>query len=138
MALDWNRRRWPQEISLRDETRGVVIAERVRVARSFVRRFLGLMGRRGLRPGEGLLLDPCSSIHTFLMRFPIDVVYVGPDHVVRRVDHAMRPWRIGPLFTGAAYVVELAAGTARQVGVAPGDRLSWQPAGGSASDDGDR
>lgn len=137
MALERNRRRWPQEISLRDETRGVVIAERVRVARSFVRRFLGLMGRPRLRPGEGLLLDPCSSIHTFLMRFPIDVVYVGPDHVVRRVDHAMRPWRIGPLFTGAAYVVELAAGTAREAGVAPGDQLSWKPAGGSAGDGGD-
>lgn len=122
------RRSWPDEICLIDHTRGVVIAERVRVARSVMQRFLGLMGRSGLRPEEGLLLDPCSSIHTFVMRFPIDVLYVGPDHVVRRVDHAMRPWRVGPLFTGAAYVVELAPGIARRTGVAPGDRLCWRPA----------
>uniref|UniRef100_A0A7C2W8S6 DUF192 domain-containing protein n=2 Tax=Thermorudis TaxID=1649508 RepID=A0A7C2W8S6_9BACT len=122
------RRAWPKEIRLIDQTRGVVIAERVRVARSVAQRFLGLMGRSGLQPGEGLLLDPCSSIHTFFMRFPIDVLYVGPDHIVRRVDHAMRPWRIGPLFTGAAYVVELAPGTARRTGVAVGDRVCCQPA----------
>lgn len=127
-ALRKERRSWPQEICLIDQTRGVIIAERVRVARSVVQRFLGLMGRSGLRPEEGLLLDPCSSIHTFVMRFPIDVLYVGPDHVVRRVDHEMRPWRIGPFFTGAAYVVELAPGTARRTGVVPGDRLGWRPA----------
>jgi uncharacterized membrane protein (UPF0127 family) len=108
-------------------TRGVVVAERVAVARSFLHRLRGLMGRSLLEPGEGLLIDPCSSIHTCFMRFPIDVLYMGADDVVRRVDHGMRPWRIGPLFTGAAYVVELPAGTAREAGVATGDRLCWRP-----------
>lgn len=122
-----NRTPWPREIAVIDATRGVVLAERVRVATSFAARFLGLMGRGTLAPGEGLLIDPCSSIHTFFMRFPIDVLYVGSDHVVRRIDHAMRPWRFGPLNTGAQYVIELPAGTVARVGVAPGDRLTWCP-----------
>jgi len=122
------RRQWPAVVCLTDATRGVVVAQRVKVASSFLQRLRGLMGRSTLDPGEGLLIDPCSSVHTFFMRFPIDVLYIGADHVVRRVDHGMRPWRIGPLFTGAVYVVELPAGTARETGVVAGARLSWQPA----------
>lgn len=117
---------WPAVVTLLDETRQVVIADRVYLARSLWARFRGLMGRTRLDDTEGLLIDPCSAIHTLWMRFPIDVLYVGRDHVVRHIDHGLRPWRIGALRTGAAYVVELNAGVAERAGVHVGDRVGWR------------
>jgi len=74
--------------------RGGDIAERVEVASNPWSRFWGLMGRRGLDPGHGLLIKPCSSIHMFFMRFPIDVVFLDRDNVVVKVVHGIKPWRM--------------------------------------------
>ena len=63
------------------------------VATSMWSRMRGLLGRRSLDEGAGLLIDPCSSIHMFFMRFPIDVVYLNKEDVV--VKHATVPiWRM--------------------------------------------
>jgi uncharacterized membrane protein (UPF0127 family) len=83
------------------------------------------MFRGTLDPGEGLLIDPCSSIHTMWMRFPIDVLYVDGDGRVVRADSGMRPWRIGPVFTGGRYVVELPPGTIRASRTEVGDYLRF-------------
>ncbi|MBQ6341475.1 MAG: DUF192 domain-containing protein [Kiritimatiellae bacterium] len=70
---------------------GGVTAE---VARSFGERLRGLIGRRDLPPGRGLLILRCNAIHTFFMRFPIDAVfYDRQDRVVRTVRN-IRPWRL--------------------------------------------
>jgi uncharacterized membrane protein (UPF0127 family) len=99
---------------------GGVLAENVRLADRFGSRFLGLMGRRSLAPGEGLLLKNCSSIHCFFMRFPIDAVYL--DAQLRVVGaETVAPWRVGHLFRGARHVLELAAGAA--AGLRPGDTV---------------
>ena len=64
------------------------------VARTFFQRARGLIGRRGLAPGTGMLILKCNCIHTFFMRFPIDAVFLDDaDNVVRRVD-GIRPWRL--------------------------------------------
>lgn len=60
----------------------------------------------------------------FFMRFPIDVLYVDKDNVVVRIQHVLKPWRLGPIYTrGARYVVELPAGTLAEAGVQLGDKL---------------
>lgn len=69
----------------------------------------GLLGRRELTPDSALILAPCSSIHTFFMQFPIDVLFVNRQGVVLRTVHAMPPWRIA-LALRAFAVVELPAG----------------------------
>lgn len=101
-----------------------LLAGRVQVADSFGPRLLGLMFRRRLDAQEGLLLRPCNSVHTFFMRFPIDVVYLDRDGQVLRVTPAMAPWRVGPLVRGAKQVLELPAGGA--AGLAAGARLAME------------
>lgn len=75
----------------------------------------------GLDAGAGLIIDPCTSIHTFWMRFPIDVLYMDRDNQVIRADEAVKPWRIGPVFTGSKWVIELPPGTIVSTGTQPGD-----------------
>jgi uncharacterized membrane protein (UPF0127 family) len=74
-------------------------------------RMRGLLGRTELPRGEGILLRPCGSIHTFFMRFPIDAVFVDRDGKVVGVERELRPWRTAR-HRGAKAVLELAAGAA--------------------------
>lgn len=110
-------------VTVRNLTRDAVLGRRIREARSFLSRGRGLMFVSGLDEGEGLLIDPCSSIHTFFMRFPIDVVYVDRSGTIVRADGAMKPWRIGPVFTGSRWVVELPPGTIDATGTRKGDKV---------------
>ena len=86
-------------------------------------RLRGLMGRRALARGEGLLLQPSGSVHTCFMRFSIDVVFLGRELEVLAVSPAVRPWRVRAC-RGARAVLELPAGEADRVGVEAGDRLT--------------
>jgi uncharacterized membrane protein (UPF0127 family) len=98
---------------------------RVRVAKSLWSRFWGLMGRRPLRPREGILIDPCSSVHTMFMRFPIDLVFLdGEDRVIKTVA-ALKPYRIA-VGRGSRRVLEIEAGGVDRAGIRVGDRLLIQ------------
>lgn len=78
-----------------------------------------------LPPDAGLLIDPCSSIHMFFMRFAIDVLYVDRDDRIVRAQRAIKPWRVGPVFTrGAKYVIELPVGTIERTASDVGDQLT--------------
>lgn len=102
---------------------GFVLAEDLREAAGFFGRALGLLGKRSLPSGQGLLLRHCRSIHMFFMRFAIDVVYVDCDWRVLKVVRELRPWRLS-VCSGACAVVELPAGTIRDNDVRPGDSLN--------------
>lgn len=101
---------------------GRVMCERCGVAETPAARMRGLLRRRELLPGEGLLLRPAPSIHTFFMRFPIDVVFLDWDLRVVRVDANVKPWRVRGCH-GARAVIELRAGEAVRRGFAQGQRL---------------
>jgi uncharacterized membrane protein (UPF0127 family) len=105
---------------------GTVVCERCLVAETALKRMRGLLGRPRLASGEGLLLRPASSIHTWFMRYPIDVVFVDEDLVVQKVTEHLRPWRFSA-HRGARAVVELPSGEAAQRGVEPGRRLLTAP-----------
>jgi uncharacterized membrane protein (UPF0127 family) len=94
-----------------------------RWAAGFWDRLCGLMGQPQLLTGEGLVLVGDRSIHTFFMRFPIDVVYANRGWEVVRLDVAMPPNRLGPFVRGATYVLELPAGVIVNTGTAIGDQL---------------
>jgi hypothetical protein len=85
------------------------------------------MGRSALQAGEGLVLSGDKSIHSFFMRFPIDVVYADRAGRVVRLDPAMLPNRIGPIVPQAAYILELPAGVIQATGTSVGDQLVLQP-----------
>jgi uncharacterized membrane protein (UPF0127 family) len=105
-------------------SKGTTVAEQVRRAESFWARLVGLMGRRGLGEGEGLLLSPCSSVQTVFMRFPIDVIFVDGEARVVKVASALGPFRVALGGRGARDALEVAAGTAARSGTAVGDRLA--------------
>jgi uncharacterized membrane protein (UPF0127 family) len=90
---------------------GQVIAARLELADNEWKRFIGLMGRPSIAAGDGLLLDPCNSIHMFFMRFPIDVLFLDKENRVKKVLLRLKPWRLSPIVFGARKVVELPAGT---------------------------
>jgi uncharacterized membrane protein (UPF0127 family) len=99
---------------------GSVVAEHVEVADTIWSRFVGLMFRRELPPGHGLVIRPCNSIHMFFMRFALDVVFIDGDGRVVRVLDSIRPWRASSLVRGAKAAIELPAGTAGRAALAPG------------------
>jgi uncharacterized protein len=90
-------------------TRESVVCERAAIADRAVSRMRGLLGRRSLPTGEGLLLRPAPSIHTAFMRFPIDVVFLDADLQVLRLVARLKPWRTASV-RGAKAVLELSAG----------------------------
>jgi uncharacterized protein len=102
---------------------GSPVCERCLLAETPLTRLKGLLGRKGLEQGEGLLLRPAASIHTFFMRFPIDAVWVDPDLNVLEVSPDLGPWRTAAC-KGAKGVVEMAAGEAERVGLSAGDKLT--------------
>jgi uncharacterized protein len=118
----------PGALVLRREDDGKVVCERCLVADTAFRRLRGLLGRRELSPGDGIVLRPGWSIHTAFMLFPIDVAFVNADQVVVKVVENLKPFRAS-VCRGARDVVELAAGEAERRGLKPGDRLAWAARG---------
>lgn len=107
-----------------DVERGQPVAGQVSRADSFWSRLVGLLGHSSLKPQEGLWIEPCDSVHTFFMRFPIDVAFVDRQGtVIRRID-ALPPWRATRIYAKARACVELAAGTLAAAGVQEGTRLA--------------
>jgi uncharacterized protein len=102
---------------------GAIVCERCSLADSPVARMRGLLGRDGLEQGEGLLLQPASSIHTFFMRFPIDVVFLDRALVVLGIEDGIVPWRAASQ-RGAKAVLELPAGESSRRGLAVGEQLT--------------
>ena len=103
---------------------GVIVCDRCHIAQRPWSRMRGLLGRRCLDESEGILLRPAASVHTWFMRFPIDVVFLDRDLSVLRVVSGLRPWRaVGR--RGSAAVLELAAGASDAHGLRVGDRLDW-------------
>jgi len=93
-------------------TRGTTLASQLETALTGPTRRKGLLGRDGLQPGSGLWIAPCESVHTFFMRFPIDLVYLDGKKRVRKVRSRVDPWRLSGCLT-ARSVLELPAGTIR-------------------------
>ena len=110
-------------VRVENVTRGAVVAERVRVARSMRDRTVGLLGRDTLDADEGLWIERSPSIHMFFMRFAIDAVFVGADGRVTKVVPNLKPWRVVWWAPGARDCLELAAGAAARSGTRPGDEL---------------
>jgi hypothetical protein len=108
---------------IRNATRGTELADKAWAARGFWPRLVGLLGRSGLAQGEALLLEPCSSVHTAFMRFPIDVIYLDREAKVVKVAPRMKPFRMGGVLRGARSVIELPAGVIERTGTARGDEV---------------
>ncbi len=109
------------------ESGGKTIASRVLKADDAASRSKGLLGRSAMDADEGLWIVPCPMIHTFFMKFPIDVIFLKRDMSVARVIENLKPWRFSPWVFSADSVLELKGGVLRGA-VRKGDRLNLRPA----------
>ena len=108
--------------ALRNASTARVVASTVELALTRAARRRGLLGRDGVEPGHAMLIAPCSSIHTWFMRFPIDVIFATRDGRVLKTCAAVPAWRIA-IGWGAYAAVELPVGTIEQSNLKAGDRL---------------
>ncbi len=93
------------------------------IADTSAKRRVGLLKHPGLEAGTGLWILPCESVHTFFMKFAIDLVYLDRKKKVRKVRNAVPAWRMSACLT-AHSILELPAGTAARTGTQAGDQLS--------------
>ncbi len=108
-------------------TKNKSVAADVETADDFFSRGIGLLGRAGLPEGGALWLVPGNSIHTYFMRFAIDVLFLDKTLEVKHVIEDMKPWRLSPWVREAHSVLEMNAGTLRG-SVSVGDRIEMRTA----------
>ena len=106
-------------------TRGRVLGTWISVADRWWQRLRGLLGRSPLSAGAGLLLQPCRAVHMFGMRYAVDVAFLDRRGSVVAVYHRLAPGQRSRWHKGAAYALELPAGTLAMTGTREGDRLAW-------------
>ena len=94
-----------------NRTKNTVLAQNAVVADTVFSRLKGLLGRKDFIEGEALIIKPCNSIHTFFMRFPIDVLFIDKDSRIIKTISSLKPFRLTCIYFNAAFVIELPAGT---------------------------
>ncbi len=105
---------------------GTIVADHVAIASHRVERAIGLLTHARLDDGEGLLIMPCRGVHTWGMRFAIDIVALDQAGVVVDAVSALRPWRIRLPRPGARSVLELPAGSLARSNTKRGDRIALE------------
>lgn len=111
------------DYSVENLTRGLTLADRVRVASTSAQRRRGLLGTADLAPGTGLWIDPCEAVHTFGMKLALDAVFLDAKLRVRKIAAQLKPNRVAICLT-ACSVLELKAGTAAKF-TQLGDQLAF-------------
>lgn len=126
------RDRVSQKHVVRNLTRGTVVGDRIRVARSLRDRTVGLLRTPSLAAGDGLWIEGAPSIHMFFMPYAIDAVFVSATGHVTKVVPNLRPWRVVWWARGARDCLELPVGSAAASGTERGDELRLEPVTGPA------
>jgi uncharacterized protein len=112
--------------------RGLELGNRVALANRWLARLRGMIGAPAPHPGQGLLLTPCSSVHMYGMRFPLDVAFLDRTGKVVAVYPSLAPGSRTRWHRNAAHALELPAGTLGESGTTLGDVLVWSPASATA------
>ena len=110
-------------VSIRNQTKATVVCQQARLADTFFTRLIGLLGKRQLSPGTGLLIQPSAGVHTWGMAFPIDIVALGRGYKVVGVWKNVGPWRVRGLSFKTRCVLELPSGQIDQAQITVGDEL---------------
>ncbi|RDV84058.1 DUF192 domain-containing protein [Ammonifex thiophilus] len=107
-------------------TRNHLLVTRLYEARTFGQRLRGLIGRAPLKPGEGLLIEPCRAVHTCFLSHPIDVLFYDGEKRVVALFPSLLPWRFTPFIGRAQGVLELPSGILEVSGTQIGDELGFE------------
>ena len=110
---------------LRNVNRETLVAEHLLAAFDSTSRNTGLLAHDSMPEMTALVIAPTFAIHTFFMKFPIDVVFVAKDGRVVKARSAIRPWRLAAA-PGAYAAIELPAGSIERSGTCANDRLTFE------------
>ena len=105
--------------------KNTVLAEAALIAETPFKRIKGLLGRKDFKAGQALIIRPCNSIHTFFMRFPIDVLFLDKNNRIVKTVPSLKPYRITPIYFSARLTIELPAGTIQRSSTQEGDLISF-------------
>lgn len=114
-----------RELKINNLTKNTTVGTRITLADTHVSRLVGLLGRAGLDAGCGLLITPSSGIHTFFMKFRIDVIALDKNMKVLRVWRRLGPWRMTSVNRKTVFVLELPTGQIDSCCIEPGDVLDF-------------
>lgn len=106
-----------------NSTQNSIISEDVNVADNFISRSVGLLSKKSLKEGESLIIKPCCSIHTFFMKFAIDILFVGKNGQIIAMYENVKPWGVLPIHFSSSYVIELPTGWIKNKSIQKGDCL---------------
>ncbi|MCX5695858.1 MAG: DUF192 domain-containing protein [Candidatus Omnitrophica bacterium] len=104
-------------------TRKTLLADNAIMADTFLKRAKGLLGKREFHYGQALVLNPCNSVHTCFMRFPIDLLFVSKNNTVIKAIPKLMPFRLSPISAQSRFVIELPLGTIKFTSTGLGDQL---------------
>jgi hypothetical protein len=110
-------------VTVLNRTTSTVVGLKIEVADTSLTRLIGLLGRSGINPDCGLLIRPSSGVHTFGMRFPIDVVALDRALRVRAFWNNLRPWRTSDVSWKTHAILELPSGRLQACNLTIGDQL---------------
>jgi len=113
------------KLRVRNQSRGTVLGDRVGIADTSATRRTGLLKHSRLEPGEGLWIAPSEAVHTFGMKFPIDVLFLDKKRKVLKIRSKMARSRMA-ICLRAHSVLELPTGTAAAMGTLVGDQLEFE------------
>ena len=114
-----------QHLQVRKKTDGTLISSQCIWARNSWSRLVGLLGHSSLAPEESLLIEPCKQVHTWFMRFPIDVVFLSKNNEILDCK-SMMPWKLSPLNFKASKILELPLGACKKFNCEIGEVLSFE------------
>ncbi len=106
---------------------GPEIAAKVKIADSFGKRLIGLLGTKSLPRGEGLLIVPCKQVHTFFMAYSLDLIFLDESDFILYLVETISPNRISPYISKSRKVLELPASTIKTHGLKIGEKLVFHP-----------
>ncbi len=109
-----------------NQAKNTTLARKAIYARAYFSRLKGLLGRQNLQPDEALIIQPCNSVHTFFMRFPIDCLFLDKNNIVVRVVPCLLPFHLA-FCAAACSVIELPAGSIAASATEKGNPISFLP-----------
>lgn len=101
--------------------KNTILADNAKLADTFLKRLIGLLNRKSLNKGEALILSPSNCIHSFFMRFAIDVIFLDKTGKVVEILPSFKPFRLSPIYFGASLTIELPEHTLQLTRTQPGD-----------------
>ncbi len=114
-----------EKLKVRNRTRAVSLAEQADIADTSAKRRTGLLKHSHLEPGDGLWIVPCEAVHTFGMKFPIDVLFLDKKRKVLKIRQKMTRWKMAACLR-AHSVLELPSGMCESTGTLAGDQLELE------------